>query len=47
MGRRIFFKAVAAAAMGVALSCDAGADGILMECVDYNNYTDEMCNALK
>lgn len=32
--------------MLVDLAHDAGADGILMECVDYNNYTDEMCRAL-
>lgn len=29
------------------LAREVNADGILMECVDYNNYTDEMCEALK
>ena len=28
------------------LAHEVQADGILMECVDYNNYTDEMCEAL-
>ena len=28
------------------LAREVNADGILMECVDYNNYTDEMCEVL-
>jgi hypothetical protein len=31
----------------IRLSRDVGAAGVVMECVDYRNYTPEMCEAIK
>lgn len=31
----------------MALVAEAGADGITLECVDYGNYTKEMCEVIR